>query len=69
MIEQLETSLTLEERLPLWRQLQEVQIQEAFSLPLMFRANAFILPKWLEGVRPIGHFHSSTLWIEEWRRK
>ena len=69
LIEQLETSLTLEERLPLWREIQEIHIQEAFSLPLMFRANAFILPKWLEGVRPTGHFHSSTLWIEEWRRK
>ncbi|MEM8766160.1 MAG: peptide ABC transporter substrate-binding protein [Pseudomonadota bacterium] len=69
LIVALENTLTLEERLPLWREVQEIYIEEAHSLPLMFRANAFILPKWLKGVRPTGHFMQSTLWIEEWRRE
>ena len=69
LITQLENSLELEERLPLWREIQEIYIEEVPALPLMFRANPYILPKWLQGVRPTGHFHSSTLWIEEWRRE
>ena len=69
LITQLENTLVLEERLPLWREVQEIYIEEAHVLPLMFRANAYILPRWLQGVRPTGHYHSSTLWIEEWQRE
>jgi peptide/nickel transport system substrate-binding protein len=69
LIERIENTLTLEERLPLWRQLQEIYIEELPSLPLMFRSNAYILPKWLRGVRPTGHYMQSTLWIEEWHRE
>jgi peptide/nickel transport system substrate-binding protein len=50
LIEKLENALTLEERLPLWREIQEIYIDEAHVLPLMFRSNAYILPKWLVGV-------------------
>lgn len=67
LIEQLEQTLTLEERLPLWRRYQEIYVEEVAILPLMFRANPFILPEWLKGVRPTGHFTQSSLWIEEWR--
>lgn len=69
LIERIENELTLEARLPLWRELQEIYIEEVPTLPLMFRANPHILPKWLEGVRPTGHYMQSTLWIEEWRRE
>ena len=69
LIARLETTLVLEERLPLWRELQEIYIEQAHVLPLMFRANAYILPLWLKGVRPTGHFHPSTLWVEQWRRE
>lgn len=69
LIEQLEETLTLEGRLPIWQRFQEIYVDEVAVLPLMFRANPFILPKWLQGVRPTGHFTQSTLWIEEWRRE
>jgi peptide/nickel transport system substrate-binding protein len=36
-------------------------------LPLYWRANTYVLPKWLEGLRPTGHLGPSTLWVEEWR--
>ena len=36
-------------------------------IPLYWRANAYVLPKWLEGVRPTGHQGTTTLWVEEWR--
>ena len=51
----------------LWRDLQRVYAEELPVLPLYFRANPFIVPKWLKGVRPTGHQFTSTLWIEDWR--
>jgi len=69
LIVALENTLTLEERLPLWREIQEIYIEEVHVVPLMFRSNAYILPKWLAGVRPTGHYMPTTLWIEQWRRE
>ena len=69
LIQELEDTLTLEERLPLWREFQEIYVEEVAVLPLMFRANPFIVPKWLKGVRPTGHYTQSTLWIEDWYRE
>jgi peptide/nickel transport system substrate-binding protein len=36
-------------------------------LPLYFRSDTYVLPKWLKGVRPTGHSAPTTLWVEEWR--
>ena len=36
-------------------------------LPLYFRADPFIIPKWLKGIRPTGHQDPTTLWVEHWR--
>ena len=41
--------------------------EELPALPLFFRADSYILPKWLKGVVPTGHQVPSTLWIETWR--
>ena len=51
----------------LWNRMQTLYATDLPALPLYFRANAFILPKWLEGVRPTGHQYPSVNWIEEWR--
>lgn len=51
----------------LWRDLQRIYGEELPVLPLYFRANPYIIPKWLKGVRPTGHQFTSTLWIEDWR--
>ena len=53
----------------LWRQLQRIYATELPALPLYFRAEPHIMPKWLRGVRPTGHQFSSTLWVEDWYRK
>ena len=44
---------------------QNLYAEELPVLPLYWRANAYILPKWLKGVRPTGHTANTTLWIEE----
>lgn len=50
----------------LWRGLQVLYAEELPVIPLYFRANAFIMPKWLEGVTPTGHQYPTTLWVEDW---
>ncbi len=48
-------------------EIQRLYADDLPVLPLYHRADAFIFPKQLKGVRPTGHLNSSTLWIEEWR--
>lgn len=50
----------------LWNRMQALYAEELPVIPLYFRANAFILPKWLKGVAPTGHQYPTTLWIETW---
>ena len=49
-----------------WRDLQSIYAEELPAIPLYFRANPFIMPKWLKGVVPTGHQFATTLWIEDW---
>lgn len=66
-IEAIETELDEGKRRALWGRLQQIYTEELPALPLWFRANPFILPAWLDGVRPTGHQFPTTLWVEEWR--
>ena len=66
LIDKLEVTLDKEQRRPLWRRLQEIYIDEVPVLPLYFRADPFIIPKWLTGIEPTGHQYSTTLWVENW---
>ena len=65
----IEVELDRGRRRALWAELQSLYAEDLPALPLYFRANAFIRPKWLAGVRPTGHQFPSTLWVEEWRRE
>ncbi len=67
LIDRLEVELDRAERAVMWRRLQEIYAEDLPALPLYFRAQAFILPKWLDGVTPTGHQYFSTLWVETWR--
>ncbi|MFT6581961.1 MAG: peptide/nickel transport system substrate-binding protein [Alphaproteobacteria bacterium] len=51
----------------LWRNLQRLYAEALPALPLYFRANPYIMPKWLKGVTPTGHQYTSALWAEHWR--
>ncbi|HVA15371.1 MAG TPA: peptide ABC transporter substrate-binding protein [Stellaceae bacterium] len=68
LIDAIEVELGRTKRLDLWRQLQVLYAEQLPALPLYFRADAYVLPKWLAGVTPTGHDAPSTLWIENWRR-
>ena len=67
LIETIEIELDRETRRGLWHELQRLYARELPVIPLYFRANAYILPKWLKGVTPTGHLGTTTLRIEEWR--
>jgi peptide/nickel transport system substrate-binding protein len=67
LIDAIERELDPEKRRALWVDLQNLYAADLPALPLYWRANAFILPRWLEGVRPTGHQGTTTLWIEDWR--
>ena len=68
LIEALENELDPQARMPIWHRIQEIYASQVPVLPLFFRTNPHILPKWLAGVRPTGHIVSSTDWVEDWAR-
>ena len=67
LIDRIEVELDRGARKQLWDRLQRLYVEELPVIPLYWRANAYILPKWLEGIRPTGHPGTTTPWIEEWR--
>lgn len=66
LIDQVEVELDRNKRKSIWADIQRIYATDLPALPLYFRADAFILPKWLKGVRPTGHQYPSTLEIETW---
>lgn len=67
LIEKIEVELDRKKRARLWHRLQEIYADELPAIPLYFRAEPYILPKWLKGLEPTGHQDTSTLWVENWR--
>jgi len=67
LIDAIEVELDRKKRKALWYRLQRLYAEELPVIPLYWRANAYVLPKWLSGVRPTGHQGTTTYWIEEWR--
>ncbi len=50
-----------------WSDMQRIYADELPVLPLFFRADAYVLPKWLKGLEPTGHNSFSSEWAEDWR--
>lgn len=67
LIDAIERELDRDARKALWRDLQRLYREALPVIPLYWRANAFVLPKWLTGVRPTGHQWTTTQWVEQWR--
>ena len=68
LIDSIETEPDSVRRAELWAELQRLYADDLPALPLLFMADAYVLPKWLKGVEPTGHLQDSTTWIETWRR-
>jgi len=66
ILEAIEVELDRDKRLVLWHRLQTIYATELPVLPLYFRADPYVLPKWLKGVTPTGHQFPSPFWVEDW---
>ncbi|MEK9722427.1 MAG: peptide ABC transporter substrate-binding protein [Rhodospirillaceae bacterium] len=69
ILENIEIELNREKRRAMWHRLQTIYATELPVLPLYFRADPYLLPKWLTGVTPTGHQFPSSLWVEYWDAK
>jgi peptide/nickel transport system substrate-binding protein len=67
IVDALESELDAGKRKGLWGEFQRLYATDLPVLPLFFRSDCFILPKWLKGIEPTGSLFSTTLWIENWR--
>ena len=59
--------LDRDKRRAMWQRIQEIYATDLPVLPLYYRADPYVVPKWLTGIEPTGHQYPSTLWIENWR--
>ncbi len=69
LIDRIERELDKGKRQALWRRYQEIYAEDLPALPMFFGAIGFVMPPWLEGIRPTGHSATTTLWVEQWRAK
>ncbi len=61
-----ELELEFDKRFEHWKKLQKIYAEEVPVLPLYFRADVFILPKWLKNVNPTGNQYASSYDAEKW---
>ncbi len=66
LIDDVEITLDPEKRQKLWDQIQLIYTRDLPVLPLYYRSNPYIIPKWLKGIEPTGNSSTTTLWIENW---
>ena len=67
LLERIAVELDRDKRKAMWQRLQRLYAEDAPTVPLYFRSDPYVLPKWLSGLRPTGHQDLSTLWVETWR--
>ena len=61
-----ETELDPEKQADAWTEMQRLYASQLPVLPLFFRAEPHVVPKWLTGYTPTGHGDFSPLWAENW---
>ncbi len=66
LIDAVERELDANARKAIWARMQKLYADEAWVLPLYYRSDPFVVPKWLAGIEPTGHQYYSTLRVEHW---
>jgi peptide/nickel transport system substrate-binding protein len=66
VLDDVEVHCTEPKRQQLWNKIQNIYAEELPVLPLYFRANGYILPKWLTSIKPTGHQYPTANWVEYW---
>lgn len=67
LLEALPQELDAERRREGFSRLQAIYAEQLPAIPLWFQTSAYVLPAWLEGLRPTGNLSPSSLWAEAWR--
>jgi len=67
LLEALPQELDAERRRAGFAKLQAIYAEQLPAIPLWFQTSAYVLPAWLEGLRPTGNLSPSSLWAEAWR--
>ena len=52
----------------IWADMQTIYTDQVPVLPLFYRSEDHIIPKWLKGYTPTGHSGLSPLWAENWHQ-
>jgi peptide/nickel transport system substrate-binding protein len=61
-----QTELDPEKRKALWADMQQIYFTQLPVLPLFFRSEAHVIPKWLKGYVPTGTSDYGSMWSENW---
>ncbi|CCN81472.1 putative ABC-type dipeptide transport system,periplasmic component [Vibrio nigripulchritudo SFn27] len=69
LINKIDEELNFEKRMELWKEFQNLYATELPALPLYYRSDSYIKPKWLKGIAPTGHQNYSSYWAENWTRE
>ncbi len=69
LIDLAETELDTAKQIGIWAEMQKIYAEQVRVLPLFFRADPHVVPKWLDGYTPTGHSDLSTAFSENWRSK
>jgi peptide/nickel transport system substrate-binding protein len=65
-IDQVEQELDPVKAKAIWADMQKLYADQVLVLPLFYRAEPHVVPKWLKGYTPTGHGDMSPLWAENW---
>ncbi|MFD2179622.1 peptide ABC transporter substrate-binding protein [Veronia pacifica] len=66
LTDQIENELDYEKRKALFAEVQKIYAEDLPVLPLFFQSDSYVMPKWLEGVKPTGNLTTATHWVENW---
>ena len=67
LVLQSEKELDPEKQIGLWAEIQNIYATNLPHVPLFFRAEPHVNPKWLRGYVTTGHNDLAPLWAEHWR--
>jgi peptide/nickel transport system substrate-binding protein len=65
-IDKAESELDPAKQKVIWTDMQRIYSEQVPVVPLFFRADPHVVPKWLQGYTPTGHGDYSPLWAENW---
>lgn len=69
LIDQSEVELDPAKSKVLWAEMEKIYADELPALPLFFRSEAHVVPKWLAGYEPTGHSDPAALHADQWHSR